>query len=89
MRIAKYQGALVNLRPIFFEVPQQDPDPLFVGRSWLFHEIESVFSQESTALTNRGAIITGSVGVGKTAAVLHMVDYSCFGRKKNEFLYQG
>ena len=89
MRFANYRGAQINLRPLFFEVPQQDPDPLFVGRSWLFREMEAVISSESPSSANRGIVLSGNVGAGKTAAVLQMVDYSCFGRKREEGIYQG
>ncbi|XP_022255132.1 uncharacterized protein LOC111088678 isoform X2 [Limulus polyphemus] len=30
------------LRPLFFEVAQTEPEPLFIGRQWLFREIEQV-----------------------------------------------
>ncbi|GBN27399.1 Uncharacterized protein K02A2.6, partial [Araneus ventricosus] len=29
-----------TLKPLYFEVPQTEPDPLFLGRQWLFKEIE-------------------------------------------------
>ncbi|XP_068247266.1 protein TANC2 isoform X2 [Palaemon carinicauda] len=86
VRFASYRGAQLSLRPLFFEVPQQDPDPLFVGRAWLYREIEAHITSE--APTNRGIIITGNVGAGKTAAILQMVEYSCFGRKRDESIYQ-
>ncbi|XP_066953979.1 protein TANC2 isoform X19 [Macrobrachium rosenbergii] len=86
MRFASYRGAQLSLRPLFFEVPQQDPDPLFVGRAWLYREIEAHITSE--APTNRGIIITGNVGAGKTAAILQLVEYSCFGRKRDESIYQ-
>nr|XP_045610158.1 protein TANC2-like isoform X4 [Procambarus clarkii] len=86
MRFASYRGAQLSLRPLFFEVPQQDPDPIFVGRAWLYREIEAHLTAE--APTNRGVIVTGSVGAGKTAAILQLVEYSCFGRKRDESIYQ-
>lgn len=87
MRFASYRGAQLSLRPLFFELPQQDPDPLFVGRAWLYREIEAHITTE--APTNRGVVITGIVGAGKTAAILQLVEYSCFGRKRDESIYQG
>ncbi|XP_076032588.1 zinc-RING finger and ankyrin repeat domain-containing protein rolling pebbles isoform X3 [Oratosquilla oratoria] len=86
VRFANYRGPQLSLRPLFFEVPQQDPDPLFIGRAWLFREIEATLLSE--APTNRGIVITGSVGSGKTAAILQLVEYSCFGRKREESIYQ-
>lgn len=86
VRFASYRGAQLSLRPLFFEVPQQDPDPLFVGRAWLYREIEAHITAD--APTNRGVVITGIVGAGKTAAILQLVEYSCFGRKRDESIYQ-
>lgn len=89
MRFANFRAGRINLRPLFFEVPQQDPDSLFIGRSWLFKEIDAILSNVSPT-TSQGVVIKGNVGSGKTAAVLQMVDFSCFGRKREEgCLYQG
>ncbi|KAK8385505.1 hypothetical protein O3P69_016365 [Scylla paramamosain] len=85
MRFASYRGAQLSLRPLFFEVPQQDPDPLFTGRSWLYHEMKVQLTSDTP--TNRGIILTGNVGAGKTAAILQLVEYSCFGRKREESIY--
>lgn len=87
VRFASYRGAQLSLRPLFFEVPQQDPDPLFTGRAWLFHEMKVQLTNDTP--TNRGIILTGNVGAGKTAAILQLVEYSCFGRKRDESIYQG
>ena len=87
VRFANYRGAQLSLRPLFFEVPQQDQDPPFVGRAWLFREIEAHLTTDNPS--NRGVVITGSVGTGKTAAALQLVEYSCFGRKRDESIYQG
>ncbi|KAK4290338.1 hypothetical protein Pmani_036750 [Petrolisthes manimaculis] len=86
VRFASYRGAQLSLRPLFFEVPQQDPDPLFIGRAWLFREMEAHMTAD--APTNRGIILTGGVGAGKTAAILQLVEYSCFGRKRDDSIYQ-
>ncbi|XP_065582552.1 protein TANC2-like isoform X2 [Artemia franciscana] len=71
---------VVPLRPLYFEVPQSegDNDPLFVGRHWLFRELSSSLLQERG---ERGIILSGNTGSGKTAIILQLVDYSCFGRK--------
>ena len=39
--------------------------------------------------TNRGVIIMGSPGTGKTALLLRLVETSCFGSGKSEPIYQG
>ena len=87
MRFANYRGGQLSLRPLFFEVPQQDADPLFIGRSWLFRELEAQLTSENSS--SPGVVISGEVGAGKTALVLQMVEYSCFGRKREESIYQG
>ncbi|CAG7629519.1 unnamed protein product [Allacma fusca] len=69
------------LRPLFFEVPTQEEDPLFIGRQWLLHEMELLFSSEMNS--NRGIIISGKSGSGKTSVLLQLVDHSCFGRRRN------
>lgn len=71
------------LKPLFFEVPQPDNDPPFVGRQWLFNEIDEELKKD----TNRGVVIVGCPGSGKTAAILQLVDYSTFGRKREEVTY--
>ncbi|KAL3231282.1 hypothetical protein MRX96_023332 [Rhipicephalus microplus] len=71
------------LKPLFFEVPQADRDPPFVGRQWLFDEIEQELQKDN----NKGVVIVGCPGSGKTAAILQLVDYSTFGRKKEEVTY--
>ncbi|XP_039281596.1 protein TANC2 [Nilaparvata lugens] len=69
----------LTLKPLFFEVPLQEADPLFVGRHWLMHQLESAVSRDSHT---SGALISGLPGSGKTALLLQLVDYSCFGRRR-------
>jgi len=66
-------------KPLYFEVPQSLPAPL-VGRQWLFNEMRDHLS--SHLPTNRGVILAGGPGTGKTACILAMVERSCFGSKK-------
>ncbi len=66
------------LKPLFFEVPQRDPHPAFIGRQWLFAEILELLSSDLP--TNRGVTIMGAAGTGKTAIALKLVERSCFGR---------
>ena len=66
-------------KPLYFEVPQCLPSPLS-GRQWLFHEMREHLS--SHLPTNRGIILAGGPGVGKTACILAMVEQSCFGNGK-------
>ncbi|KAK9872671.1 hypothetical protein WA026_018805 [Henosepilachna vigintioctopunctata] len=56
------------------------PDPLFIGRHWLIKEIEDILVSSSS-----GILIAGNPGTGKTAFILQLVQYSCFGRRKDQF----
>merc|ERR1711970_1258808 len=66
-------------KPLYFEVPQSLPAPL-AGRQWLFNEMRDHLS--SHLPTNRGVILAGGPGTGKTACILAMVEKSCFGSGK-------
>uniref|UniRef100_A0A8D9ESN6 Protein TANC2 n=1 Tax=Cacopsylla melanoneura TaxID=428564 RepID=A0A8D9ESN6_9HEMI len=67
------------LKPLFFEVPLQEPDPVFIGRDWLVRELESTLKSPIP-----GTLITGLPGTGKTAFILQLVEQSCFGRRRKE-----
>lgn len=64
-------------------MPLQEAEPLFIGRHWLVRDLAEVLESQ-----DQGIIISGNPGTGKTAMVLQLVDYSCFGRR-HEPLYQG
>lgn len=78
MRFAAYRSQL-TLKPLFFEVPQTEAEPIFIGRQWLVREME-----EALGSTSPGVLITGAPGTGKTALMLQLVDYSCFGRRNDQ-----
>lgn len=82
IRFAQYKAPQLTLKPLFFEVPLQEPDPLFLGRHWLFKKMEEIIGSPGC-----GVLLTGNTGTGKTALILQLVEYSCFGRRK-EPLYQ-
>ena len=84
VRFAQYRAPQLTLKPLFFEVPLQEPDPLFLGRHWLIREME-----ESLGSVSPGVLITGSPGTGKSALILQLVDYSCFGRRRDPKYQQG
>ncbi|KAL1461449.1 hypothetical protein WDU94_013348 [Cyamophila willieti] len=67
------------LKPLFFEVPLQEPDPAFIGRDWLVRELENTLRSPIP-----GTLITGLPGTGKTAFILQLVEQSCFGRRRKE-----
>ncbi|KAG7298831.1 hypothetical protein JYU34_017281 [Plutella xylostella] len=68
----------LTLRPLFFEVPATDSQSFFSGRQWLIRDMEKAIESSSS-----GILISGGPGTGKTALILQLVEYSCFGRKKN------
>ncbi|XP_055610896.1 protein TANC2 isoform X2 [Uranotaenia lowii] len=79
IRFAQYrQQQQLTLKPLFFEVPTQEPDPLFVGRHWLVRELSNAIQSTDSP----GVLLSGNLGTGKTALLLQLVEYSCFGRRK-------
>lgn len=68
----------LTLKPLFFEVPSTDNKNFFSGRQWLIRDMEKALESSSG-----GILISGSPGTGKTALILQLVEYSCFGRKRN------
>ena len=42
VRFAPIRPPKIQLTPINFEVPHQELQPIFIGREWLFKEIEQV-----------------------------------------------
>ena len=60
---------------------------LILYRQWIYGEIKDHLMSELP--TNRGVIIMGSPGTGKTALLLRLVETSCFGSGKSEPIYQG
>ncbi|XP_045485501.1 protein TANC2 isoform X2 [Pieris rapae] len=68
----------LTLRPLFFEVPSTDGQTPFTGRHWLMRDMEKALESAAS-----GIVISGSPGTGKTALILQLVEYSCFGRKRN------
>lgn len=71
------------LKPLLFEVPSITTDSVFVGRDWLFQQLEDVLKAgESTE--NHGAVVVGSVGYGKTAIISRLVALSCHGGRMRQ-----
>nr|KAF6451264.1 tetratricopeptide repeat, ankyrin repeat and coiled-coil containing 1 [Molossus molossus] len=82
-RFAPYKPQDILLKPLLFEVPSITTDSVFVGRDWLFQQIED--NLRNTELTeNRGAVVVGSVGFGKTAIISKLVALSCHGSRMRQ-----
>lgn len=47
IRFAQYRTPQLTLKPLFFEVPLQEPDPLFLGRHWLIKEIDNIVGKSN------------------------------------------
>ncbi|XP_071942974.1 protein TANC2-like isoform X2 [Antedon mediterranea] len=75
VRFAPYKPPQVFLRPIMFEVPGILEGDLLVGRDWLFSEMKMCFSGGQSPRV-KGIVLTGDVGMGKTALIVHLVSRS-------------
>lgn len=65
-------------------MPHQEADPIFVGRHWLVRELSNAITMNEC----RGVLINGGLGTGKTMFMLQMVEWSCFGRKKDSIIQE-
>uniref|UniRef100_A0A8U7P2W3 Tetratricopeptide repeat, ankyrin repeat and coiled-coil containing 1 n=1 Tax=Corvus moneduloides TaxID=1196302 RepID=A0A8U7P2W3_CORMO len=82
-RFIPYKPQDILLKPLLFEVPSITTDSVFVGREWLFHAIEEKLQNPDPA-ENKGAVITGNVGFGKTAIISRLVALSCHGSRMRQ-----
>ncbi|XP_074948763.1 protein TANC1 isoform X3 [Phalacrocorax aristotelis] len=82
-RFIPYKPQDILLKPLLFEVPSITTDSVFVGREWLFQVIEEELKNTDPA-ENRGAVITGNVGFGKTAIISRLVALSCHGSRMRQ-----
>ncbi|KAK3106124.1 hypothetical protein FSP39_013189 [Pinctada imbricata] len=78
VRITPIKPPQIRLNPIPFEVPHPEGKALFVGREWLYKEVDMALNSEPTLDATRGVILTGGIGSGKTAIIEQLVDCSCF-----------
>ncbi|XP_078453991.1 protein TANC1-like isoform X1 [Lampetra planeri] len=75
------------LKPLTFELPSVAGEVSFIGREWLFRELElrlggraSVGGSSGSSIGGSGGVfIVGGVGSGKTAIVARLVRLSCHG----------
>uniref|UniRef100_A0A665VPN0 Tetratricopeptide repeat, ankyrin repeat and coiled-coil containing 1b n=1 Tax=Echeneis naucrates TaxID=173247 RepID=A0A665VPN0_ECHNA len=82
-RFSPYKPVDIMLKPLLFEVPSITTDSVFVGRDWLFQQLEDVLrAGESTE--SHGAVVVGSVGYGKTAIISRLVALSCHGGRMRQ-----
>ncbi|KAM6179054.1 protein TANC1 isoform 2-T2 [Rhynchocyon petersi] len=82
-RFAPYKPQDILLKPLLFEVPSITTDSVFVGRDWLFQQIEENLRNTELA-ENRGAVVVGNVGFGKTAIISKLVALSCHGSRMRQ-----
>uniref|UniRef100_A0A3B3VJG9 Tetratricopeptide repeat, ankyrin repeat and coiled-coil containing 1 n=1 Tax=Poecilia latipinna TaxID=48699 RepID=A0A3B3VJG9_9TELE len=73
----------IMLKPLLFEVPSITTDSVFVGRDWLFQQLEDML-KASESSENHGVVVVGSVGYGKTAIISRLVALSCHGGRMRQ-----
>ncbi|XP_055448078.1 protein TANC2 isoform X4 [Psammomys obesus] len=83
VRFAPYRPPDISLKPLLFEVPSITTESVFVGRDWVFHEID-VQLQSSNDNVNQGVVIVGNIGFGKTAIISRLVALSCHGTRMRQ-----
>ncbi|XP_043911147.1 protein TANC2 [Protopterus annectens] len=83
VRFAPYRPPDISLKPLLFEVPSITTDSVFIGRDWLFHEIDMQLRSTNTNI-NRGVVIIGNIGYGKTAIISRLVALSCHGTRMRQ-----
>ena len=89
MRFPPIKPPQLQLRPLVYEVPHSEGRPLFVGRGWLFTELESVLNGDAGGGSGGpsrpgGGVIVGGMGSGKTAVIEQLVEHSSFGDTGSE-----
>lgn len=82
-RFAPYKPADIMLKPLLFEVPSITTDSVFVGRDWLFQQLEDVLISSQSG-ESCGATVVGNVGFGKTAIISRLVALSCHGGRMRQ-----
>ncbi|XP_066542268.1 protein TANC1 isoform X2 [Hoplias malabaricus] len=82
-RFAPYKPTDIMLKPLLFEVPSITTDSVFVGRDWLFQQLEDDLTDSQTG-ESRGVTVVGNVGFGKTAIISRLVALSCHGGRMRQ-----
>ncbi|XP_072903470.1 protein TANC1-like isoform X2 [Hemitrygon akajei] len=82
-RFTHYKPVDIILKPLLFEVPSITTDSIFIGRDWLFQKIDENFKNDASP-RNKGIIIAGNVGFGKTAIISRLVALSCHGGRMRQ-----
>ncbi|KAM6986391.1 protein TANC1 isoform 2-T2 [Aplochiton taeniatus] len=82
-RFAPYKPVDIMLKPLLFEVPSITTDSVFVGRDWLFQQLEDVLKANESS-ENHGVVVAGNVGYGKTAVISRLVALSCHGGRMRQ-----
>ncbi|XP_077071922.1 protein TANC1 isoform X2 [Siphateles boraxobius] len=82
-RFAPYKPTDIMLKPLLFEVPSITTDSVFVGRDWLFQQLEDDLRLSESGESS-GSILVGNVGFGKTAIISRLVALSCHGGRMRQ-----
>ncbi|XP_055957363.1 protein TANC1 isoform X2 [Patella vulgata] len=87
VRFTPIRPPQLQLSPLNFEIPHPGGKPIFIGREWLFRDIEMTLNGDGPN-RSQGVILLGSTGSGKSAIIEQLIDYSCFGDGKGGILSQ-
>ncbi|XP_039266848.2 protein TANC2-like isoform X1 [Styela clava] len=80
-----YRQSNTGLQSLQFDLPSVvTSEQKFVGREWLFGEITNLLNTANSKI-NKGVIIYGSEGTGKTAIIHHLETLSYHGNKKSGY----
>uniref|UniRef100_UPI00398F2B13 protein TANC1 isoform X2 n=2 Tax=Pristiophorus japonicus TaxID=55135 RepID=UPI00398F2B13 len=82
-RFTPYKPVDIVLKPLLFEVPSITTDSIFIGRDWLFQRIDENLKNGADP-ENKGTVIVGNVGFGKTAIISRLVALSCHGGRMRQ-----
>ncbi|XP_056610537.1 protein TANC1 isoform X2 [Triplophysa dalaica] len=82
-RFTPYKPTDIMLKPLLFEVPSITTDSVFVGRDWLFQQLEDDLRPRESGESS-GVILVGNVGFGKTAIISRLVALSCHGGRMRQ-----
>lgn len=76
-RMASLKPTQLILKPLTYEIPGFRQESPFLGREWLFPELNNCFTKDqSSGEKYRGVALLGDIGMGKSFAVGRIVALS-------------
>ena len=80
-RLAHYSCVVLYLFLVAVQTSMNTSDPMFVGRQWLFIQLEDLFQKNNDIA---GALLVGNPGSGKTAIMRQLVN----SRNSSHFIHE-